>query len=475
MLKNNNLIKKDLLIYIPILFITAIILLLSSAFSSFAFSQYQDNQNNQDNLYYKYKKDFRSLNSATIECNNNNININNKKITNFDQNKEVPFSKKSLENSPADIVFNDLNTPVNICINVNVNKQLEESSKLEKSLVKETGVAEKPDDRYYNYNDEYVNEYDEDYLEKNKVKINEINKKVIEKNHKIEKQDFEEILSSNFAGRESIKMNIAFVLPTFTMAAYDNSFYNFFRLHSDIKKDEFVSTNIDLLSNTVPTGMAAMNNHKSNGLHKLKDHLSSLLPLSNFEFLDDKMVHDGMIFGSQQQQNIYDIIILSHSEYVTQQEYTNLKRFVQNGGILFLLDSNTFYAEIEYDKVNNEITFIKGHYWGSDGEKAWRDVKERWAEETTEWVGSNFGCSSCIINFDNNPFSYGHHEENYITNPNVKILLDYQAKSEFDYLIAAHELPFGKGKVIGLGIFGTDVVHNDNFLKFVDTIIFSNI
>jgi len=471
---NNNPVKNDLLFYIPIVFSIGIVLLLSSGMSSFAVSQYQGY--NDKNLYQKYKKNVEGVNLETIECHNNNININNPKITNFDQNKEIPFIKKPLENSVSDNLFDGSDTPVNICINVNVNKELEKSSKLkENSFVKEMGVAEKADDIYYNYNDQYVNEYEKDYLEKNQVKINEINKQVIEKNQKIEKQDFEHILSSDFAGRELTKMNIAFVLPTFTMAAYDNSFYNFFRLHSDIKEDEFVSTDIDLLSNTVPTGMAAMNSHKSNGLDKLKDHLSDLLPLSNFEFLDDKMVHDGNIFGSQQQQNIYDIIILAHSEYVTQEEYMNLKRFVQNGGILLLLNSNTFYAEVKYDNVDNEITFIKGHYWGSDGEKAWRDVKERWAEETTEWVGSNFGCSSCIINFDNNPFSYAHHEENYITNPNVKILLDYKAKSEFDYLIAAHELPFGKGKVIGLGIFGEDVVHNDNFLKFFDSIIFSNI
>ena len=75
----------------------------------------------------------------------------------------------------------------------------------------------------------------------------------------------------------------------------------------------------------------------------------------------------------------------------------------------------------------------------------------------------------------NNPFSYIHHEENYVTNSNVKILIDYQAKSEFSYMIAAYELLFGKGKVISLGVFGDDIVHNQNFLKFFDSIIFSNI
>ena len=40
--------------------------------------------------------------------------------------------------------------------------------------------------------------------------------------------------------------------------------------------------------------------------------------------------------------NVYDVIMLEHQEYVTQQEYDNLKRFVANGGILILLDGNVF-------------------------------------------------------------------------------------------------------------------------------------
>ena len=66
-----------------------------------------------------------------------------------------------------------------------------------------------------------------------------------------------------------------------------------------------------------------------------------------------------------------------------------------------------------------------------------------------------------------------HHEENYITNPNVKILIDYEAQSEYNYLIAAHELKYGPGKVISLGIFASDVVQHDNFLKFYEDLILS--
>ncbi|MGI9009594.1 MAG: hypothetical protein ACR2F1_00200 [Nitrososphaeraceae archaeon] len=90
-------------------------------------------------------------------------------------------------------------------------------------------------------------------------------------------------------------------------------------------------------------------------------------------------------------------------------------------------------------------------------------------------MGNNFGCSTCVITFNNNPFSYDHHEENYVTNPNVKILIDYEAQSKFNYLIAADELKYGLGKVISLGIFGSDVANNDNFLKFYESLLLSSI
>ena len=130
---------------------------------------------------------------------------------------------------------------------------------------------------------------------------------------------------------------------------------------------------------------------------------------------------------------------------------------------------------IEYDSINNKISLVKGHSWSFDGEKAWRDIKERWADENTEWVGSNYCGNNCHVTFNNNPFSYTHHEEQYITNPNVKILIDYQAQSPYNFLIAAYELKYGLGKVVSFGIFGDDVFEDNNILSFYEDIILSNI
>jgi hypothetical protein len=44
--------------------------------------------------------------------------------------------------------------------------------------------------------------------------------------------------------------------------------------------------------------------------------------------------------------NRNDILILGHQEYVTQQEYSNPKKFVANRGTMILLDGNVFYAQV---------------------------------------------------------------------------------------------------------------------------------
>jgi len=178
----------------------------------------------------------------------------------------------------------------------------------------------------------------------------------------------------------------------------------------------------------------------------------------------------------------YDAVILGHNEYVTQLEYSNLRQFVANGGVLILLDGNVLYAEVSYDKENQTITLVKGHRWEFDGTFASTSVDERWANETTEWVGSNYcecwGVDN--IRFANNPFGVRHNEEQYITNPNAKIILDYQAydvgDNKFlpsDFKIATYELDYKNGKVITLGLYTDDLLfYNDKFRQFFDGLLY---
>ena len=179
--------------------------------------------------------------------------------------------------------------------------------------------------------------------------------------------------------------------------------------------------------------------------------------------------------------NAYDIIILGHQEYVTQQEYNNLKKFVANGGTMIILDGNVFYAEVKYNRNNQTVTLVKGHSWAFNGKSAWKSIGERWANETSQWVGSNYFCFRCIKRFFNDPFGYTPHEEQYITNPKDRILLNYNASlsNRFSLLfpklvIATYELQYQNGTVVGLGIYSDDVLSNARFGKYLNNLLLQN-
>jgi N,N-dimethylformamidase beta subunit-like, C-terminal len=228
----------------------------------------------------------------------------------------------------------------------------------------------------------------------------------------------------------------------------------------------------DLLSSKVP-----QQPHLSRESDDIMLHLKWLLPQSNINFITDQDVHNGSLIFNERAENLYDVLILSHQEYVSQREYDNLKKFVANGGILILLDGNVFFAEVNYDASTDKIKLVKGHHWAFNGKSAWQSVRETWANETSEWVGSNdLCCFGSDIIFRNNPFDAKHSEEQYITNPNAKILLDYNATENKPnprkFVVATYELEYKKGKVITLGLYTDDLKGNQRFWRFFDSLIF---
>jgi hypothetical protein len=131
---------------------------------------------------------------------------------------------------------------------------------------------------------------------------------------------------------------------------------------------------------------------------------------------------------------------------------------------------------------------VKGHNWEFDGKAATRSVPERWYNETKEWVGGNWLINAITDNvtFANNPFNYKHFEEEFVNNPNDKIILDYGIKFPQNYLatnafpsghengkvtVATYSLQYGKGKVIMIGLWGDKLSENASFLNFFDNII----
>lgn len=307
-------------------------------------------------------------------------------------------------------------------------------------------------------------------------------------------------------GLEDKNIDIAFIKPSFTAAAYDHSFYVFYMLYQSTSPRKNATTDLNLLTSKV-TSHATDSSPSAFAMSYLSKNIQSLIPKSKIVMLTDADVDSGNIFTTKNKFNKYDILVIGHQEYVTQQEYDNLRQFVSHGGTMIILDGNIFYAEVKYDGNSHTITLVKGHGWAFNGRSAWKSVAERWRDETSQWAGSNYLCYSCSIIFDNDPFEYKHHEEQYVTNPKDVILFNYNASMpSYDnddndkqsgiisstpssssssqllssnkveditikHIIATYELKYQKGKVIALGIYADDIITNNKFDKYFDNLL----
>jgi len=267
-------------------------------------------------------------------------------------------------------------------------------------------------------------------------------------------------------------VRIAVVMPTFTAAAYDHSFYVFYNKYINVTQGVNITTDLNLLSNKV-TNKPSLSASGIAMLYLL-GNLKWVSPQANIAFLTDQDVDEGSIFQGNGS-NAYDVVILGHQEYVTQREYDNFKQFVGTGGTMIILDGNVLYAEVKYNNNTDTITLVKGHSWAFNGKSAWRSVNERWENETAQWVGSNY--ISDISKFSNNPFGYSPHEEQYITNPKDIILLNYNAtispstNRTGSVVVATYELNYLKGRVIALGLYSDDIIVNGNFDRYFDNLV----
>jgi hypothetical protein len=300
---------------------------------------------------------------------------------------------------------------------------------------------------------------------------------------------------------------IAFVRPTFTEAAYEpHGFYTFYYKYQFPPFGKKITTDLDML--TVKTRLSVAELRDETYLRGLSNltalippdsdeqkfwlpligHVKKVVPNAIVTVMRDEDVHDGHIFNADKKTNAYNILLMLHNEYVTQNEYNNLRQFVSNGGVIVFIDANVFYGEVHYDRENRTATLVKGHDWQFDGKAATRSVSERWYNETKKWVGGNFLANdiSANVTFTTNPFNYTHFEEQFVNNPNDKIIIDYGIKFPKNYLehesfppdkqsgnitIATYSLNYGKGKVIVTGLYGQNLADNKLFLKFLGNLI----
>lgn len=109
---------------------------------------------------------------------------------------------------------------------------------------------------------------------------------------------------------------IALVKPTFIDAAYDNSFYIFYKKYAHIPPNTNVTTYLNLLNSDItnnPSGSIG-NVYYMISLRKNLKWMSNSTQITE---LTDQDVHKGAIF-SQSGDNQYDVLVLGHQQHVTQ-------------------------------------------------------------------------------------------------------------------------------------------------------------
>jgi N,N-dimethylformamidase beta subunit-like protein len=209
------------------------------------------------------------------------------------------------------------------------------------------------------------------------------------------------LTSPGFILRDPVHLKLAFLNPTFTYAAYqNNSFYTFYAKYYPITgPSSNVISDLSLIKNKkIPHAPFYLYNQAAGGqpgipdkhfIDRIVDTVALLAPKSNITFINDQDIEYGKLFYPNGK-NAFDVIFLVHEEYVTQTGYNSLKRFVSQGGTLVFTESNVLTVEVKYNHQNDSITLVKGHQFEFDGKVAKRSVEERWKNETSQWLGSNF-------------------------------------------------------------------------------------
>lgn len=149
---------------------------------------------------------------------------------------------------------------------------------------------------------------------------------------------------------------IGIVLPTFTSAAYgattQRNYYKFFVEYMEENlHNQSVTSDLDFLTVKVPITDPELNSKDALYIKPalyIYDHLKKTRPSTDsITTLTDIDLHNGAHVN-------YDILLMFHEEYVTQQLYQNLQSFVVNqGGVLVAMDGNVFFAKVDYDESTN--------------------------------------------------------------------------------------------------------------------------
>lgn len=284
------------------------------------------------------------------------------------------------------------------------------------------------------------------------------------------------------------RLRMALIKPVFTSTAYSDAFYVFYTKYGTVPKNQNVTSDLNLLNVTLVDrwGLSTA----------LLDFLSSpqagrcgVTLGKNLHILSDVNVTQGALFSSDGSPK-FNVVILGFSEYVSLQEYLAFEKFVATGGTLILTDAANFIVQVSYNPSSNHLALIAGHGWRFDGKSAWRySPYEYWRTDNANWIGSDFCCFEpafskerastihAIANtsnamsialrekFGEQIFSLYHpHEENAITNSTDSIIAYFPPIS--GHQVAAYAHGYKAGRVVSIGVFGTDTILLDPSVQY---------
>jgi hypothetical protein len=288
---------------------------------------------------------------------------------------------------------------------------------------------------------------------------------------------------------------IAVIQPIFTATPYSQyiygSFYAFYSKHASANLGANITTDLKLLNTSIASGIGF--NFGWGHSYPLYSFLKSkqaqncgVMMGKNAAVVSDINVTDGELFNANGSAK-YDVAVVGFAEYVSLQEYNQLKQFVASGGRLLIMGGDGLQVQVKYNPTTGFETYVIGHGFAYNGKTAWRTdpaTYRKGAFDNTLWIGAYDCCfrngsySGALVNrsnvigaplaaaFGDTVFKqYVSHEDNAITNiSHTSVVAMFRKTPSFGVAAFVHQ--YRKGAVICLCVFGDDIISTDQSLQY---------
>src|SRR5271157_1644905 len=290
--------------------------------------------------------------------------------------------------------------------------------------------------------------------------------------------------------RVSPSTRVALVQPIFTATPYSQyiygSFYAFYKKYYSAVGN--ITTDLKLLNTSVVSGKSFNfgwgHSYPLYSFMKSKAAQNCGLVLGkNLNVVSDINVTQGALFAKNGSAN-FDVVVYGFAEYLTTHQYSQLMKFVAQGGRLVIMGGDSFQVRVYYNPKNGFETYIVGHGFTYNNRTAWLSSPHWWNPYLTRFIGAVDCCfrigtySGATVNktnvigaalasvFGDTVFkAYTPHEEDSAQNlSRTSIIAMFRNSS--GTLVATYVHQYGKGVVICMCVFADDVILEDKSAQY---------